>query len=214
MQEYSKTSFLIIGTSHEARIALDIAQQLEVLVLGFLTDDPEEVSREINDMLIVAALGTKDSDTLLADENIKLVVADGDLSNRKDLLAWLDDKAANLVNLFHPQQSISASAIIGRSNIAGPGWVFGANAVMGDHNYIGAYVSIGVDTHMGDYCTLQDGVRVGPEVTIENEAFIGMGAIIHKGVTIGKGAAVAAGSVVLQDVPAGTSVFGNPAKLV
>ena len=39
-------------------------------------------------------------------------------------------------------------------------------------------------------------------------------AIILAGVTIGEGAIVAAGSVVTKDVPAGTLVAGNPARVI
>ena len=49
-------------------------------------------------------------------------------------------------------------------------------------------------------------------VVIEDDAWIGIGAIILKGVRIGQGARVGAGAVVTRDVPAGTTVLGNPAQ--
>jgi acetyltransferase-like isoleucine patch superfamily enzyme len=55
-------------------------------------------------------------------------------------------------------------------------------------------------------------VRSSP-VRIDDDAWIGVGAIILKGVHIGAGAKVAAGSVVTRDVPAGTQVAGNPARI-
>jgi acetyltransferase-like isoleucine patch superfamily enzyme len=50
-------------------------------------------------------------------------------------------------------------------------------------------------------------------VVIKDNAWIGIGAIILKGVRIGQGARIEAGAVVTRDVPAGSTVSGNPAQL-
>jgi UDP-2-acetamido-3-amino-2,3-dideoxy-glucuronate N-acetyltransferase len=50
------------------------------------------------------------------------------------------------------------------------------------------------------------------ETVIEDGASIGSGATILGGVTIGTNALVGAGAVVTRDVPAGTTVVGNPAR--
>lgn len=51
-------------------------------------------------------------------------------------------------------------------------------------------------------------------VVIEDDVLIGMGSIILKGVRIGTAARVQPGSVVISDVPTGTTVVGNPARIV
>lgn len=51
-------------------------------------------------------------------------------------------------------------------------------------------------------------------VFVEDDVWIGFNAVILKGVRIGQGACVQAGAVVLRDVPAGSTVAGNPAQLV
>lgn len=66
-----------------------------------------------------------------------------------------------------------------------------------------------INTEQFDYVSREH--RSEP-VTIKDGAWIGMGALIHPGVAIGEGAAVGGGSVVLQDVPPYTLVFGNPAR--
>ena len=53
---------------------------------------------------------------------------------------------------------------------------------------------------------------VARPVVIEDDVWIGIGAIILKGVTIGCGARVEAGAVVTSNVPAHTTVVGNPAR--
>jgi acetyltransferase-like isoleucine patch superfamily enzyme len=50
------------------------------------------------------------------------------------------------------------------------------------------------------------------KTTVERGASLGSGATILGGVTIGEYAIVGAGAVVTRDVPAGTSVAGNPAR--
>jgi acetyltransferase-like isoleucine patch superfamily enzyme len=49
---------------------------------------------------------------------------------------------------------------------------------------------------------------------VEDDAAIGSGATILCGVRIGRGAMVGAGAVVTRDVPPGSTVVGNPARVV
>lgn len=103
--------------------------------------------------------------------------------------------------------------------------------------YVEADVVIGDGTKIRPFCFVPTGVAlgcdvfVGPgvtftndkypsvdgdwellETTVEDRAAIGAGATIGPGVTIGEDATVGAGAVVLDDVPAGEVVVGNPAR--
>jgi len=51
-------------------------------------------------------------------------------------------------------------------------------------------------------------------IQVGNNVFIGMGALILPGVTIGDNCIIGAHSVVTKDVPNGTVVGGNPAKVL
>ena len=51
-------------------------------------------------------------------------------------------------------------------------------------------------------------------VVIEDDCFIGHGSIILMGVTVGKGSIVGAGAVVSKNVPPGSVVAGNPARVI
>ena len=52
------------------------------------------------------------------------------------------------------------------------------------------------------------------KTSIGNNVFIGAKSIIMYGVNIGNNVVVAAGSVVTKDVPDGSIVGGNPAKII
>jgi sugar O-acyltransferase (sialic acid O-acetyltransferase NeuD family) len=70
------------------------------------------------------------------------------------------------------------------------------------------------DCVIGDYVTFAPGVRCNGNVTIGDSAYIGSGAVIRQGLRIGPGATIGMGAVVTKDVPAGTTVIGNPARLM
>lgn len=55
--------------------------------------------------------------------------------------------------------------------------------------------------------------RTAP-IDIGADCWIGGNSVILKGVTLGEGCVVGAGSVVTKSFPAGSVVFGNPARLV
>jgi sugar O-acyltransferase (sialic acid O-acetyltransferase NeuD family) len=211
--EDNRTPIVIIGTDPSARLALDVALALDVLVYGCISDEEDQVPlTEVNDIPVVAALGSRDSDALLKDENIRRFVASMDPEKRQTLVVDADEHAGEMITLVHPSAVVSPYARIGRGNLIQPFASIQSNASIGNFNVIGAHVSLGPDAEIGDYATIHDGVRIGRGATIENEAVIGAGAIIYAEVTVEEGAVVGPGAVVLKDVAAGETVFGNPAR--
>lgn len=102
----------------------------------------------------------------------------------------------------------------GHGNIIFPYVFLGHDVQLGEHVHIlpGAVVSHGCQ--VGDFVTIASHATLCGEVTVESGAFIGAGAAIrHGGITIGRNAIVGMGAVVVDDVPEGAKVFGNPAKI-
>ncbi len=74
-------------------------------------------------------------------------------------------------------------------------------------------------THDGGTFVFRDAPRYQKvikyrRITVHDNCFIGYGAIIMPGVSIGPNSVVAAGAVVTKDVPPGTVVGGNPARIL
>jgi serine O-acetyltransferase len=73
---------------------------------------------------------------------------------------------------------------------------------------------------IGSNCTLRQGVTIGnlgeegPVPKIEDDVEFGAYAQVLGDVRVGRGARIGALSVVLSSVPAGATVFGNPARIL
>jgi maltose O-acetyltransferase len=83
---------------------------------------------------------------------------------------------------------------------------------IGDRTMLGPNVQIYCAEHHKEAAQRAAGLEIAHPVTIGEDVWIGGGAIILGGVRIGDGAIVGAGAVVTRDVPANTTVVGNPAR--
>ncbi len=93
-------------------------------------------------------------------------------------------------------------------------------ATIGEEFFIdhGSGVVIGETAEIGDRVTLYQGVTLGGtgfargkrHPTVQDDVTIGSGAKLLGPVTVGHGAKVGANTVVIEDVPANSTVVGNP----
>ena len=135
---------------------------------------------------------------------------------------------------FGDRLQTGQGASVREDNVVGDDVSIGTNAVLEFGNRIGS----GVRIHSGcflEMVTIEDDVFVGPRVVFTDDlhpmncprykectggavvrrlARIGANATILPGVVIGENALVGAGAVVVYDVPPGTVVVGNPARVV
>jgi sugar O-acyltransferase (sialic acid O-acetyltransferase NeuD family) len=109
--------------------------------------------------------------------------------------------------------------IMGEGSLLTPFVTLTSNIRIGCHFQANIYSYVAHDCVIGDFVTFAPAVKCNGNIVIEDHVYIGTGAILKQGkpgkpLIIGKGAVVAAGAVVTKNVPAGVTVFGNPAALL
>jgi acetyltransferase-like isoleucine patch superfamily enzyme len=113
--------------------------------------------------------------------------------------------------------------------------VVGRGSLVENDTTVGAMTKIQADAYVTAYSTLEEHVFIAPRVVTTNDNFMGRterrhelvrgptirrgarvggGAILCPGVEIGEEAFVGAGAVVVENVPPGVVVVGNPARVL
>ena len=137
----------------------------------------------------------------------------GDPAQRRKFAAPLLAKGVEFINLctevaYPPSAKLGQGIIFERKVHVGSDSTIGDFATFMSMSIVGHDVVVSDYAHVGPFVFIGARVRIGPEVTIHPHS------TILPGITIGDGAVVGAGSVVMRDVPAHSTVFGNPAKVI
>lgn len=205
---------IIFGAGNVGISALEIFQQNNVIVYGFLDDDEKLHGQEIGNVQILGStedekitnlVGEK-CDVFVAIENTKLK------SNLIDLL--LTSHKTMPVNALSSKSYISPFSAIGHGNLLSSGATLHALSKVGSYTVLGANVVIDTSATVGDYVQIGANSVVSAGVTIADGVFVGAGVTIIAGIKIEKNARIGAGSVVMADVKANQTVFGVPAMEV
>jgi sugar O-acyltransferase (sialic acid O-acetyltransferase NeuD family) len=114
--------------------------------------------------------------------------------------------------LIDPAAVVARSARIEAGSAVNAGVVVAAGAELGRFVHVNRSASIGHHDVIGDYATLGPGCVLAGHVTVGRGAFLGAGAVCRPRTRIGANAVVGAGTVVVDHVPDGAVVVGNPAK--
>lgn len=205
---------LIFGAGALGRQALDIFQRNGVVVYGFLDDNKELHGTEIGE---VSILGDTDDGGFLKiiGNKCEAFVAIGERPVRERLVAMLNERRKTMpVNAIHDTAVVSKMATLGHGNFVGARVTVGAEATIDQHVQLQSGAIVEPFATIGDLVNVGAGAIIGDRATVEAGAFIGTGAVIVSGIRIGKNARVGAGSLVIADVAAKATVFGNPAQPV
>lgn len=145
------------------------------------------------------------------------VLAIGDGKVRERLSRKCEDARIGFLPAHAQSAVILDHAILAEGSVLCPFSMVACNVTIGRQFHANYYAQVSHDCVIGDFVTLAPGARCNGNVVIEDHAYIGSGAVLRQGkpgepLVIGKGAIVGMGAVVTRNVPAGTTVVGNPAR--
>lgn len=180
--------------------------------LGYLDDDPDKWGTILGGYPVLGPLSS-------ADDWPHAQFIDGlngvSLTSRKEsILAGLGLSRERFATVVHPSATVSRMSSLGAGTVLLPGVTVSSNATIGDHVLVLPGTTISHDDVIGDYCYLAPGVVLAGYVTLGAGVYVGARAAVSHRITIGEGAVVGIGSVVLQDVAAGATVVGAPARVL
>ena len=203
----SKEKIVIIGAGGFGLEVYHLLNKNRFDVVGFV--DPDVDSKQ----LPAPVLG---DDSIIAElKSAQLVnscvIAIGNIQKRKVLFRTVLEHSLELPAIIHKDTTLISKKIADGSIIY-PGTVMMNDCMVGRGVLINSGVTFGHDVVVGDFCNINPGVHLAGRINIADEVFIGIGSSIKENINIGKGAVIGAGSVVINDIPANSTVYGVPAK--
>jgi sugar O-acyltransferase (sialic acid O-acetyltransferase NeuD family) len=133
---------------------------------------------------------------------------------KEKLLQPLLAAGANFLTFIHPRALVGDRVQLGRGVVLCPGAIASVDIVLGDFAMLNLHATVGHDASVGAWSTLSAHCDVTGRVQVADRVFMGSRVSIIPGKSIGSGAVLGAGAVVINDVPAGVTVVGNPARVL
>ena len=144
----------------------------------------------------------------------RFVVAFADPVAKKRLALALEARDWEPATFIHDSAAVGAHARIGRGTVICPFSRISTDSEIGDHVLVNGGSGIGHDAIVGSYSSLLGSVSVNGGSRVGEGVTFGAGSMIYPGKKVGDWATIGLASVVLRNVPANATVFGNPAKRI
>ena len=208
---------IILGTGGNAFDVLDVVEAINAAgaahwdVVGFL-DDGRPAGREFLGRPVLGGLG--DAGRFAKESFVNAIGSDASYVRRPQIVASTGLPPDRFATLVHPGAGVSQRARMGRGVVVNFGASVAGNVTVGDQVSVGPRCIIGHDSTVGEFAMLAPGAVVSGYVTVGRACYVGAGAVLRQHVSVGDGALLGMGAVVLNDVEPGSTVVGNPARVL
>jgi sugar O-acyltransferase (sialic acid O-acetyltransferase NeuD family) len=199
---------VLIGYSGHAYIAQDILTQMGHTVVGYC--DKEE--KGDNPFGLEYFGDESDSEVIVRLAEYDCFIGIGDGTIREKITAHLTSGGITPLNAVHPSAYVAESVQLGTGVMVGAKAIINAFSTIGDGAICNSGSIVEHECKVGGYSHIAPGAVLCGSVTIGAGTLIGANSTVLVGVKIGANVTVGAGAIVLEDIPASQTVFGNPAR--
>ncbi|MCA4782194.1 acetyltransferase [Empedobacter sp. 225-1] len=190
----------LVGAKGHGKVILDILEDLEIKVDGFL-----DVDESINSVYQYKVLHSFPNER-------NMFISIGNNATRKMIVN--NHPQFNYLTLIHPKTAISKRAKIGEGSVIMSGVSVNTEVQIGKHCIINTNASIDHECVIEDYVHISPNVALAGNVEVGEGTHIGIGTAVIQGIKIGKWCTIGAGAVIIKDIPDGATVVGNPGRII
>jgi len=205
------SSLILLAASGLGREVLSAVEATdEHRVIGFLDDDLGLHSTSIHGVPVLGPI-----DDAVRHNDARFVVCVGRGQSRRAIVRRLQsigigpDRYATVVD---PTVRIPRGCSIGAGAILLAQTALTADVQIGRHVVAMPHVTLTHDDRIDDFATLCAHVVLGGSVQVGEAAYMGMGSSVREEIAIGTEATLGMGAVLLDDLPAGATWAGCPAR--
>ncbi|MBO7206043.1 MAG: acetyltransferase [Kiritimatiellae bacterium] len=178
----------------------------EFTVAGFLDDNPKALDGFDSYPPVLASLAD-----YVIKENDVFITALGSVGTRKKCVQAIEARGGRFISIVHRTATVGPNVEIGEGSFLAPNTTLTADVKVGRHSCVFHNSSIGHDSILGDFTHVYAQCAIGGAVVMEECSVVYPGSVVTPRRKIGERSVVGALSAVFTDVPAGVTVFGNPA---
>lgn len=213
----SEQVYAIYGASGCGRSLMPVAR--DYLAKQGINVDIYFIDDSLNDEVLINNHKAVNYETFksldIANKFILVAIANSQI--REQLVSKILNDNLNLWSVFANNAVIMDSVDVASGAAISPFVTIGSNVKIGKAFHANLYSYVEHDCMIGNFVTFAPSVKCNGNVHIEDHVYIGAGAVIKQGTSdkplvIGKGAVIGMGAVVTKNVPANTTVVGNPAR--
>ncbi len=198
----------LYGAGGHAKVIAEIAEELGVHIRGVF-DNSLLIEKILNMYPVYHNL-----EHISAWNSLVFIVAVGNNTHRKRIVEQELLGTRDFATLVHPAAVISRRADIDRGSVVMAGATVNVGAEIGQHCIINTNASIDHDCVIGNYVHISPNAALAGNVWVGEGTHVGIGATVIQGIKIGKWCTLGAGAVIIRDVPDGSTVVGNPGKII